>query len=208
MGGIVRCSARWSQKTPNWPVRWAALLDTPERQPGTRQEVLVCDFVQRPDPRIVGDLGSESEGSESTGGVVASWRQNRFQENAKTRPGSESRQPEAEEPVGLRNGFWTRHTTAHGVIFEDQHGPRAVGPFVKKPMGAAKVLHAVSQRKQGPVRVLGIPVQVAMGQRSGIEEEMKPKAPEEREVTQGRGHGGEKREWCAVEEREQKGSRS
>jgi hypothetical protein len=161
-------------ENPNWPVCWAALLDTPERQPGARQEVLVCNFVQRPDPRIVSDPGSEREGGESTGGVVASWRQNGFQENAKSRPGSESRQPEAEEPIGLRDEFWTRHTTAHGVTSRGQYDRRAVGPFVEEPMRAAKVFRAVAQKKRGPVRVLSIPVQVAMGRRSGIEEEMKP----------------------------------
>jgi hypothetical protein len=169
--------------------------------------MLVRNFVQGPDSRIIYNPGSEIENGESRSGAVASWREDRLQKNLKARHGSESRQPEAEEPVGLKSGFWPRHTTTHGVISEGQHGRRAVGPFVEELMRAAKVLCAISQRKRGPVRVLGIPVQMATGRRSRIEEETKPKAPEEHEVTQGRGHGGEKRDWRAAEEREQKGSR-
>jgi hypothetical protein len=47
------------------PVGWTPLLDTPKQQPGTHQEVLMCDFVQRPDLRIVCNLGPEIEDREA-----------------------------------------------------------------------------------------------------------------------------------------------
>jgi hypothetical protein len=74
------------------------------------------DFIQGPDPRIFCDTGSEIEDRESLRGAVASRRKNRFQEDPKTRPGSESRQPEAKEPVVLRDGFWTRHALVSSAV--------------------------------------------------------------------------------------------
>jgi hypothetical protein len=38
---------------PDWPVCWTPLLDTPERQPGARQEVLMRNLVQGPNSRII-----------------------------------------------------------------------------------------------------------------------------------------------------------
>jgi hypothetical protein len=40
-----------------------------------------------------------------------------------------------------------------------------------------------------------------------VEEKPEPKVPDEGKVAQRRGHSGGKREWCAAERREQKGSR-
>jgi hypothetical protein len=127
------------------PARWTPLLDTPKRQPGAHQEVLMRNFVQGPDSGIICNPGLEIEDGESISGAVASRREDGLQENAKTRPGSESRQPEAEEPVSLRSGFWTRHTTPEGVKSEGQYGRRAVRPFMEKPMRVAKVLRTVAQ---------------------------------------------------------------
>jgi hypothetical protein len=108
----------------------------------------------------------------------------------KARAGSESRQPEAEKAVGLRSGLWASDATTHGVVSERQHNRRAVRAFVEKPTGAAEVLRAIPQRKRGPVRILGVPVEAATGRCPGIEEEEESGTPEQRESTQSRGHGG------------------
>jgi hypothetical protein len=142
------------------------------------------NLIQGPDSRIVCNPGSEIGNGESMSGAVASRREDRLQENVKACPGSESRQPEAEEPVGLRSGFWAGHTTTHGIKSEGQHDRRAVRPFMEKPMRAAKALRAISQWKRSAVRILGIPVKAATGRRPEIEKEAEPEAPEEHEVTQ------------------------
>jgi hypothetical protein len=165
------------------------------------------DFVQGPDSRVVCNPRTEIEEREPGKGMVADRREYRLQKYTKGCPRHKGCQPEAEEPVGLRSGFWTRHTTTHSVKSKHQHGRCAVGPFVEKTMGAAKVLRAISQWKRGPIRVLGIPVEAATGQCPRSEKEAEPRVPEEGEVTQRRRHGGGKREWFAAEGRKQKGSR-
>jgi hypothetical protein len=52
-----------------------------------------------------------------------------------------------------------------------------------------------------------VPVELAARRSRKVEEKLEPKVPEENKIVQRRGHGGEKREWCAVERQEQKGSR-
>jgi hypothetical protein len=123
-GGLVLTP---EPENSNWPVRWTPLLDAPKQQPGTRQEVLMRDFVQGPDSRVVCNPRTEIEEREPGKGTVPDRREYGLHEDAKGRPRHKSRQPEAEEPVGLRSGFWTRHTTTHGIKSEGQHGRRAVG---------------------------------------------------------------------------------
>jgi hypothetical protein len=83
---------------------------------------------------------------------------------------------------------------AHGVESESQYDRHTDGSFVEKAMRAAKVLCTIPQRKPGPVRILGVPVEVATGRRPGIEEETEAGVPEDREGTQRRRHGGRERE--------------
>jgi hypothetical protein len=91
----------------------------------------VHNFIQSPDPRIFCDTQSEIEDGESLRGAVASRRKNRFQEDPKTRPGSESRQPEAKEPVVLRDGFWTRHALISSAVSKCKDDGHFVRTFME-----------------------------------------------------------------------------
>jgi hypothetical protein len=68
-----------------------------------------------------------------------------------------------EEPVGSRNGFGARDAHTPCTVPKHQHGRCAVRPFMEETMRVAKVFRAISQWKWGPVCVLRIPVEVAMG---------------------------------------------
>jgi hypothetical protein len=52
---------------PDRPSSWASLFNTPEPEPHTCEEVLVCNGVQRPLLRVVLDCGSELENRENRG---------------------------------------------------------------------------------------------------------------------------------------------
>jgi hypothetical protein len=127
-GGML-CSP-WPEN-PNWPIRGTSLLDTPKQQPGTRQEVSVCNFVQEPDSGVVCDPRTEVEERKPVRGAVTGWGKCGIQENPKGHPGYEIRQPKVKEPVDLRNGFGNGHATTHRVESKRQDDRRVVGTLME-----------------------------------------------------------------------------
>jgi hypothetical protein len=152
----------------------------------------------------------EIKNRESRRGVVTNRREDRLQKHPERFPGyagSEHHQPEAKKPVDLTTGSGPNMPTSTPLYPNAKIMDTPSERSWKSQRGQQKPSMPYPRSSRVPSAFWRSQLRRRRGEVIGSRKKLEPKVPEEGEVVQRRGHGGGKREWCAGERREQKGSR-